>query len=145
MLAYRPSAHRYWVELYGTIAARQGRLSSLALSDRRIGNPRSRSSIQTFFNNGARTRGIVANGILIPTGETLAQVQNRVLGTANSAPQFTAIPGYGIVGLRAGYSLGERADVFTDFFNIGDKNYRGIGWGIDGPGRGITLRLRYRF
>jgi hemoglobin/transferrin/lactoferrin receptor protein len=145
MLAYRPSARRYWFELYSTVAWRQDRLSSLALSDRRIGNPRSRSSIQTFFNNGARTRGIVANGILLPTGETLALVQNRVLGTANSAPQFSAIPGYGIVGLRAGYSLGERVDVFTDFYNIGDKNYRGIGWGIDGPGRGITLRLRYRF
>jgi hemoglobin/transferrin/lactoferrin receptor protein len=144
-LSYRPAGRRYWAEVYSTIAARQDRLSSLALSDRRIGNPRSRSSIQTFFNNGARTRGLVVNGVLVPTSETLAQVQNRVLGTASSAPQFSAIPGYGIVGLRAGYSIGERTDVLFDFSNIGDKNYRGIGWGIDGPGRGITLRIRHRF
>ena len=53
-----------------------------------------------------------AGGILIPTGETLAQVQNRLLPigaiingvtvvNANSnVPLFTAVPGYGLVGLR---------------------------------------------
>lgn len=144
-LVYRPRARRYWFEAYAIIAGRQERLSSLALSDRRIGNPRSRSTIQAFFNNGARARGLVTNGILIPTGETLAQVQNRVLGTQDSAPQFTAIPGFGTIGARFGWSLGERTDLMADFTNIGDKNYRGIGWGIDGPGRGITIRLRRRF
>jgi hypothetical protein len=75
---WRPVGKPYWVEAYGLLAGRQQRLSSLALADRRIGNPRSRATIQSFFNNGARTRGLVANGVLIPTRETLAQVQNRV-------------------------------------------------------------------
>ncbi len=144
-LSYRPASRRYWFEVYGSIAARQDRLSSLALSDRRIGNPRSRSNIQSFFNNGARVRGLVANGVLVPTGETLAQVQNRVLGTLNSAPQFTAIPGYGWFGVRGGLSFNARTDLYADFSNIADKNYRGIGWGIDGPGRGVVIRLRRRF
>ncbi len=141
----RPAAKRFWVETYGTFTGRQDRLSSLALSDRRIGNPRSRSNIQSFFNNGARTRGLVVNGILTATGETLGQVQDRVLGTSNSAPQFTAIAGFGVVGLRGGVRLGERTDLMGDFSNLADKNYRGIGWGVDGPGRGATVRLRYRF
>ncbi|MFN7933374.1 MAG: TonB-dependent receptor [Bryobacteraceae bacterium] len=144
-LQYRPGSRRFWFELYASIAGRQDRLSSLALSDRRIGNPRSRANIQSFFNNGARTRGLVANGILTSTGETLAAVQNRVLGAENSAPQFTAIPGYGWFGVRGGWSLTERTDLFADFSNIGDKNYRGIGWGVDGPGRGVMVRLRHRF
>jgi len=144
-LHYRPSQHRYWLEIYANIAARQDRLSSLALSDRRIGNPRSRANIQSFFNNGARTRGLVLDGILVPTGETLAAVQNRVLGTANSAPQFNAIPGYGWFGFRGGLNLTPRTDLLADFSNIADKNFRGIGWGVDGPGRSVMLRLRYRF
>ena len=39
--------------------------------------------IATFFNGTATDLGLVQNGILVQTGETLAQVQNRVLGTAN--------------------------------------------------------------
>ncbi len=144
-VAWRPAGRRYWAEVYGTFAGRQERLSSLALSDRRIGNPRSRATIQSFFNNGARTRGLVVNGVLQSTGETLAQVQSRVLGTADSSPQFSAIPGFGAAGLRAGFTIDEHTDLFANFANIGDKNYRGIGWGVDGPGRAVTLRLRYRF
>jgi hemoglobin/transferrin/lactoferrin receptor protein len=144
-LRYRPAGRRYWAEVYSRAAGRQERLSSLALSDRRIGNPRTRSSIQSFFNNGARTRGLVANGILLATGETLAQVQSRVLGTADSAPQFTAIPGYGIFGIRGGIQIAESAELLGDMSNIGDQNYRGIGWGVDGAGRGATIRLVWRY
>jgi outer membrane receptor protein involved in Fe transport len=138
-------SRRLWIEAYGTAAWRQARLSSLALSDRRIGNPRSRANIQSYFNNGATARGLVVNGILRPTGETLAQVQNRVLGSANSAPQFSAIPGFAVWGLRSGVQLSERADIVIDATNLFDKNYRGIGWGVDGPGRGLATRFRYRW
>lgn len=138
-------SNRLWIEAYGTAAWRQDRLSSLALSDRRIGNPRSRATIQAYFNNGAVARGLIANGVLKATGETLAQVQNRVLGSANSAPQFTSIPGFGVFGLRSGAQLTERTDVVLDASNLFDKNYRGIGWGVDGPGRGVAARLRYRW
>jgi hemoglobin/transferrin/lactoferrin receptor protein len=142
---WSPSKSRFWVEAYSTMTNRQDSLSSLALADRRTGASRSRTNIANFFNNGARVRGLVANGILLPTGETLAQVQNRVLGAETSAPMFTAIAGYAIFGLRGGLRLGERSDLLLDWSNLFDKNHRGISWGIDGPGRSIAVKYRVRF
>ena len=159
---YQPRS-RFHVEAYSTLTGRQRRLSSLDLNDRRTGAARSRGGIQNFFRRGACVRGLttgacnVAGGILIPTGETLAQVQNRLLpigATINgvtvvdnnsNVPMFTAVPGYGIFGVRGAIRFGENSEVAFDFENIGDKQYRGISWGIDGPGRGVTLRYRYNF
>jgi hemoglobin/transferrin/lactoferrin receptor protein len=155
-LRYQPRGKHYWVEGYSTLAGRQRRLSSLDLSDRRTGAPRTRNQIRDFFRRGACMRGLVASGpdgvcgtndetILIPTGETLTQVQNRVLGSANAAPLFTAFPGYGLLNVRGGYRFAENSEVSVDFENIGDKRYRNVSWGIDGPGRSVTLRYQYRF
>jgi outer membrane receptor protein involved in Fe transport len=154
-LRYQPANARYWIEAYSTLAGRQDRLSSLDLSDRRTGATRSRAAIQNFFRRGACVRGLTtpdsngqcgsAGGTLIATGETLAQVQNRLLGGADSAPLFPAIPGYGLVNLRGGFRLSEKHDVTIDFENIGDKSNRLPGWGVDGPGRSVTARYRYRF
>lgn len=154
-LRYQPST-RYWIEAYSTLAARQERLSTLDLSDRRTGATRSRNDIRDFFRRGACVRGLVAPGpdgrcgtndetILIATGETLAQVQTRVLGTANSAPLFPYLPGYGLFNLRGGFRLNDRSQITLDFENIGDKSYRGPSWGIDGPGRSISARYQYKF
>lgn len=164
-LRYQPRS-RFYIEGYSTLIGRQRRLSSLDLSDRRTGAARSRGAIQNFFRRGACVRGLTtpgaagcttAGGILIPTGETLAQVQNRLLPIgatingvtvvdANSnVPLFTAVPGYGLIGLRGAVRFGERSEVFVDFENVADKSYRGISWGIDGAGRGVTLRYRYKF
>ena len=85
----------------------------------------------------------MCDGILLPTGETLGQVQNRVLGGATSAPQFTASPGYALVGLRGGMSLEEHLDVSVDLTNLGDKNYRGMGWGVDGTPAATLLGRRW--
>jgi len=141
---YSPASRRFWAEAYVTAADRQSRLSSLALADRRIGAARSQANIASFFNNGARVRGLVTGGVLTATGETLAQVQKRVLGSASSAPMFTAIPGYAVFGVRGGFPMGSRSDVMVDLTNLGDRNYRGIGWGIDGLGRGVTVKWRFR-
>lgn len=154
-LRYEPSGKRYWVEGYSTLAGRQGRLSSLDLGDRRTGATRSRTNIQDFFRRGACVRGLVNPGpdgrcatgdetILISTGETLLQVQNRVLGSATSAPLFDHIPGYALFNVRGGYRF-EKSDISFDFENITDQNYRGLAWGIEGPGRSITGRYRRRF
>jgi outer membrane receptor protein involved in Fe transport len=164
-LRYQPRS-RFYIEAYSTLTGRQRRLSSLDLSDRRTGAARSRGTIQNFFRRGACVRGLTtpgsggcntAGGILIPTGETLAQVQNRLLpigATINgitvvdnnsNVPLFTAVPGYGLVGLRGGLRFTERSEFLFDFENIGDKQYRGISWGVDGAGRGVTLRYRYKF
>ncbi|MDQ5846596.1 MAG: TonB-dependent receptor [Acidobacteriota bacterium] len=166
-LRYQPRRFsRLYIEAYSTLAARQNRLSSLDIADRRTGAARSRTNIQNFFRRGACVHGVTtpgaggcttAGGILIPTGETLAQVQNRLLpigATINgvtvvnndtAVPLFTHVPGYGLIGLRGALRLGERSEIFVDFENIADKSYRGISWGVDGAGRGVTLRYRYKF
>ena len=154
-LRYAPAARRWWVEPYGNIAAKQGHLSSLDLGDRRIGAGRSRASIQAFFRNGARYRGWTSAGAdgvfdtaddtLVATGETLAQIQNRVLGPGvNSSSLFTEIPGYVVFGVRGGVRVGKH-ELLVDLENLGDENYRGISWGVDAPGRGISIRYVARF
>ena len=166
-LIYQPVRKRYWIEGYATFAGRQDRLSSLDLADRRTGGARSRTNIQNFFRRGACVRGITTpgangqcgspGGLLIATGETLAEVQNRLLpigATINgvrvvdnntSVPLFTAIPGYGLVNMRGGFRFNESQEISIDFENILDKSHRSPGWGIDGPGRSITARYRLRF
>jgi hemoglobin/transferrin/lactoferrin receptor protein len=164
-LRYQPRA-RFYIEGYSTLAARQNRLSSLDLADRRTGAARSRANIQNFFRRGACVRGLTtpgptgcgsAGGILIPSGESLAQVQNRLLplgATVNGVrvvnndtpvPLFPYLPGYGLVGVRGALRFTEKSELFVDFENILDKSYRGISWGIDGAGRGVTVRYRYSF
>jgi outer membrane receptor protein involved in Fe transport len=155
-LRYEPAGRRFWLEAYAVMFDRQTRLSSLDLADRRTGATRSRDDIRDFFRRGACVRGLVAPGpdgrcatgdetVLIPTGETLAQVQNRVLGSAASAPLFAALPGYGLVGVRGGFRVSETSDLQFELDNLADKNYRGISWGIDGPGRSFFGRYRLRF
>ena len=95
---------------------------------------------------GADTLPGTADDILLPTGETLAEVQDRVLGVGvNSAPLFPAIPGYLTVNLRGGFRLRENHDFILSFENITDRNYRGVNWGLDAPGRGFALRYITRF
>ena len=144
----------WWVEPYLHAAARQDRLSTLDLEDRRTGATRSRTSIRNFFLNGATVRGWVSAGpdatygtaddVLTATGETLAQIQDRVLGAGvTAAPLFTAVPGYVTVGVRAGWRLG-RHEFLVDAENLGDRNYRGISWGVDAPGRSMSVRYLLR-
>lgn len=166
-LIYQPVRKRYWIEGYATFAGRQDRLSTLDLADRRTGAARSRTNIQNFFRRGACVRGITtpgangqcgtAGGILIATGETLAQVQNRLLplgATVNgllvvdnntAVPLYTAIPGYGLLNVRGGFRFNEAKELAIDFENILDKSHRNPGWGIDGPGRSITVRYKIQF
>ncbi len=152
---YDAPKSRFWIEPYLFGARKQDRLSTLDLEDRRTGATRTRASIQNFFRRGATVRGLVAAGAdgrfgtaddtLIATGETLAQVQNRVLGSANGAPLFNYIPGFMTFGVRGGFRLAERHNVIVDLENLNDKNYRGISWGMDAPGRSLGFRYSYRF
>ncbi len=166
-LRYQPAGKRFWIEGYANGAGRQSRLSTLDISDRRTGGARSRAQIQNFFRRGACVRGITtvgsngqcgsSGGTLILTGETLAQVQNRVLpigatingvfiaGNDTSVPLFSSIPGYVLFNIRGGYRIAENIELAADFENIADKSNRAPGWGIDGPGRSLTMRFRYRF
>jgi hemoglobin/transferrin/lactoferrin receptor protein len=154
-LRYEPARGRFWVEPYIYGARKQTRLSTLDLEDRRTGAPRTRASIANFFNRGAAVRGLIAPGpdgrlgtaddTLKPTGETLAQVQTRMLGSAASATLYPYIPGFMTINVRGGFRIGESHDVVLDFENLNDKNYRGISWGMDAPGRSFGFRYNYRF
>ena len=154
--ALRYQVKRFWLEPYLAGALRNTRLSSLDLEDRRTGAVRTRLSIQNFFRNGATARGLVLAGpdakfgttddLLKNTNETLTQVQDRVLGAGNnSATLFSAIPGYVTFNFRGGFRLSETQDLMFDFENISDRNYRGISWGLDAPGRGLGVRYQLRF
>jgi outer membrane receptor protein involved in Fe transport len=165
-LRYAPIGRRFWVEAYATLADQQDRLSSLDLSDRRTGAPRSRTQIQNFFRRGACVNGVTtpgatgcgsAGGILIATGETLAQVQDRLLtlgATINgvfianpdtNVPLFNRLPGYGLFNLRGGFNVSENSIFFIAFENIFDQSYRNPSWGVDGAGRSLTVQYRFKF
>jgi outer membrane receptor protein involved in Fe transport len=146
---------RWWVEPYTVFAFEQPHLSSLDAVDRRTGAERTRTSIQNFFRNGARARGWVnagpdgvvnnADDRLLVTGETLAQVQDRVLGVGvNTSNLWTAVPGYGLVGVRLGWRTGAHL-LLVDLENLADARSRGISWGMDGAGRGISARYQVTF
>jgi hemoglobin/transferrin/lactoferrin receptor protein len=147
---------RAWIEPSIDGASRQRRLSSLDLEDRRTGASRTRTSIRSFFTRGATVRGWVTGGadgvlgtaddVLAATGETLAEVQDRVLGTGvTGAPLFTSVRPYLTVNVRAGMRIARALELGADFLNIGDANYRGISWGLDAPGRSFVLRVKRTF
>ncbi|MFN0278918.1 MAG: TonB-dependent receptor [Pyrinomonadaceae bacterium] len=168
-LRYQPPGKRYWVEGYMNASGRQSRLSTLDIADRRTGGARTRIQIRNFIRRGACVRGLSIhsagspcgttnnNYVLTSTGETLTQVLNRVLPIGavingvtvvdnnTVVPLFDAIPGYALFNLRGGYRFGENQTISVDFENIGDKSHRAPGWGIDGPGRSLTVRYQYRF
>jgi outer membrane receptor protein involved in Fe transport len=149
-------SERAWIEPSVDAAGRQRRLSSLDIEDRRTGAFRSHTTIRNFFTRGATVRGWIAAGddvvlgtsddLLTATGETLAAVQDRVLGAGVSgAPLFTSVKPYVVFNLRAGVRVGRSLEVGADLLNIGDANYRGISWGIDAPGRSFVLRVKRSF
>jgi hypothetical protein len=155
LLQYAHPNGRWWVQPYMHAAAKQTHLSSLDLEDRRTGAGRSRTSIRNFFLNGATARGWVVAGpdgvvgsaddVLLATGETVTQVQDRVLGVGvNSSSLFPELPGYAVFGVRAGFRFGAH-ELIVDAENLGDENYRGISWGMDAPGRGVAARFIARF
>ena len=115
------------------------------MADARVGAVRTGASIASYFNGTAVDLGYVSNGILTSTGETLAQVQQRVLGSENSAPMFTETPGFFTLGVRGGVRVGDGAEVIVIGENLTDRNYRLNGSGTDAPGANLQVRLRYRF
>jgi outer membrane receptor protein involved in Fe transport len=156
-LSLRYDRSRFWIEAYSTLAAKQDRLSSLDLGDRRTGAARSRAQIENYFRRGACVAGLTSNTAgtcngnvstytLLPTGENITQVLNRVLGPGfPTTPLFTYLPGYVTANLRGGVNFNEKATLYVAFENILDQFYRNPSWGIDGSGRSFSMRFRYRF
>jgi len=155
MLQYAPAGGKWWVQPYLHAAGEQSNLSTLDLGDRRTASPRNRNNMRAFFLNGATNRGWVSAGpdgvmgsaddVLTATGETITQIQDRVLGVGvNSGVLFSAVPSYVTFGVRAGLKFGIH-QILIDAENLNDENYRGISWGIDAPGRGFSVRYVARF
>src|SRR6185369_11168224 len=135
-----------WVEIYSNFAAPQRRFSDNDISQARIGGIRTKEEIAAFFNGGAIPRGLVRNGILVPTGETLAQVQLRLLGPTLLPNQlFRRNHGFALLNVRGGFRFRERSSVTVILENILDKNYRTMGSGIDGPGTNAAVRYSFSF
>ena len=146
-LKWEPAGRQFWVEAYSNFADAQRRFSDNDLQQARIGGIRTRPEIVNFFNNGAVARDLVRNGILLATGETVAQVWLRVLGPDPNArtPLFTRNPGFATFNLRGGRQLGENSSITLILENVFDKNYRTMGSGVDAPGINAVVRYSYKF
>ena len=145
-LVWQPPAARWWLEGTVLAASDQTRLTDGDLGDARIGATRTAATIASYFSGTATDRGFVRDARLVATGETLAQVQARVLGGATGAvPLFTKTPGFFVLGARAGFPIGHVLELTIIGENLGDRNYRLHGSGVDEPGFNLLARLRARF
>ncbi|MEW5978812.1 MAG: TonB-dependent receptor [Acidobacteriota bacterium] len=163
---FTPSTSRLWIQMGGTLVGPQRKLSPGDRSDERIGAERSRRDIASFFNS-ARVKPYLRPGedgltgtsddLFFLTGETLGQIQDRVLplgslvnGTTitnwdTRVPLFWKTPGYFVMNLSGGIGLGEHSSLTFAVSNLMDRNYRVHGSGIDSPGISFYLAYKIRF
>jgi hemoglobin/transferrin/lactoferrin receptor protein len=127
-----------------TFGSTQTRLSPGDLSDARVGGRRTAATIATFFNGTAADMGLVQNGILRATGETLAQLQARLLNGASESMLYTKEPGWVAFGARAMLPIRRAFDLIVIGENLTDRSYRVIGSGVDAPGANVQVRIRIR-
>jgi hypothetical protein len=57
---------------------------------------------------------------------------------------FAAVAGYAAFGVRGGFPTGPKSSLLLDLSNLADRNYRGVGWGVDAAGFGITVKWKVR-
>ena len=165
-LRYHPGGMVSWIEASTLFTGAQDQLSGGDLTDERIGAGRRRSDIADFFRGGrtspylqAGFDGILgtADDLFGPTGETLAQIRDRVLpigATVNGVtivndstrvPLYTETVGFALLHLRAGLHITRQLNATVALTNALGKNYRVHGSGVDGPGRGIAAGLSVSF
>jgi outer membrane receptor protein involved in Fe transport len=163
---FQPGGPVAWVEASADISGPQKRLSGGDLTDERIGAARRRQDITDFFNGtlispfihpGADDRQGTADDVFGPTGETVAQIRDRVLpigATINGvrivddtsrAPLYLETPGFLSLNLRSGLILRENLYLNLALMNIADRNYRTHGSGVDAPGINFYARLKFSF
>jgi hemoglobin/transferrin/lactoferrin receptor protein len=147
MAALQHTRTRFWWRACLLFAGPQNRLSGGDIDDERIGASRSRNDIAAVFQS-TRLSPFISRGLFTPTGETLRQIQDRVLpGLADStrAALYQKTSGWVSWNLHGGYSLTERMSVTGGVFNILDRNYRVHGSGVDAPGVSAFGGLRFTF
>jgi hypothetical protein len=97
-----------------------------------------------------------ADDLFGPTGETVAQIRDRVLPVgatingvtvvddATRVPLYTETPGFVVVNLRSGLAITRHLNVTLALINALDCNYRVHGSGVDAPGRAPLQASRCR-
>lgn len=142
---------RAWIEFRADFAGPQSKLSGGDLDDERIGASRSRNDITSFFNGSRAAALKTPDGRIAITGETLAQLLDRVLplslaGSASARlPLYTSTAGWVDFGVRGGFPISDRWIIEAGAANLFDKNYRIHGSGIDSPGFHVWSALRFTF
>jgi outer membrane receptor protein involved in Fe transport len=165
-LRFQPGVRNSWIELSGNFSGAQERLSGGDVTDERIGASRRRRDITDFFQGSLVRRFInagadgaigTADDIFAPTGETLAQIRDRVLpigATINGvtivdensrAPLYVRTAGFASLNLRGGIAIAENVGLNIALMNLFDRNYRAHGSGIDAPGINLFVGLKYSF
>ena len=165
-LRYQPGSLVSWVEAGALFSGPQSRLSGGDLTDERIGAARRRSDITDFFRGGLISPFVLpgadaalgtADDVFGPTGETVAQIRDRVLpiGTtingvpvvndSTRVPLYIETPGFVSVNLRAGFALVRHLDLTVALVNALDRSYRVHGSGVDAPGRSLFASARVSF
>ena len=134
-----------WVEGVARFARPQTRLSPGDLSDARIGGFRTRSAIAGYFTGNATAFGLVEDGRLVETDETLAEVQDRVLGEADGAVMYDRTAGFLVLGVRVVWQVSARVALTLIGENLTDRNYRLHGSGVDASGANLQLSTRFTF
>ena len=152
---YLPGGWVSWIEASTSLSGAQTHLSGGDVTDERIGAARRRSDITAFCGSALLdpfirpgSDGIMgtADDLFAPTGETAAQIRDRVLPIGSvvngvmvaddntRVPLFTRTPAFVSVNLRAGLRLTDHLDVTLAVMNALDRNYRIHGSGVDAPG-----------
>jgi hypothetical protein len=152
---YLPGGWVSWIEASTSLSGAQTHLSGGDVTDERIGAARRRSDITAFFGSALLgpfirpgSDGVMgtADDSFAPTGETAAQIRDRVLPIGSvvngvmvaddntRVPLFTRTPAFVSVNLRAGLRLTDHLDVTLAVMNALDRNYRIHGSGVDAPG-----------
>ncbi len=161
---YVPTGRRPWVQVAARMAGAQERLSGGDLDDERMGASRRRSDIADFFR-GSRNAALLTAGpdgvmgtaddVFGPTGETLLQIQDRVLplgaslngvtvmNNSTRVPLYLSTAGWFALDVQGGLPLGERWQLTMGVQNLFDANYRHHGSGIDMPGFNAYAGLRF--
>jgi hemoglobin/transferrin/lactoferrin receptor protein len=163
---YEPGGVLSWVEATTLFSAAQDRWSGGDVTDERIGAARRRTDITDFFRGGriipyvqAGADGLMgtADDLFGPTGETVAQIRDRVLpigATINGVPVvndstrvplYAQTPGFVSINLRAGLAFTRHLGATLALTNALDRNYRVHGSGVDAPGRGGFASISVSF
>jgi outer membrane receptor protein involved in Fe transport len=162
---FSPSG-KYWFELRSRFTGSQYNLSGGDIDDDRLGASRKRSDFSTFFKGGYVSQYLMAGSdmkfgtaddIFSPTGETLKQIQDRVLpigatingvkiiNDSTKVPLYLGTDGWWTLDLIGGWNLGENSRLNFGLTNIRDTNFRSHGSGVDAAGLNAFAGLRYSF